>query len=1243
MSRQQVSSKGGLGVDLKSYLAGLPSQAHARGTAFEDSLIEVLTTHPDFKFEKIQRYSSWEHGGHDIGIDLVALDKDGLWWAIQAKCFDPERTIPKSEIDSFLAASQGVIRNWGRSFDRRLLIGTAGFLSDNARIVLKQSQPEVVVQLHDELDAADLDWIGKGNTPHKYSEIQLRDYQEQAVKEVTTKFETADKGQLIMACGTGKTITALAIAKNLSAKKILILTPSLQLLRQTKQSWQKSGDLNGRNWLVVCSDETAGDDFDSDQTEVLDLGFSVTTSPQEIASFLKANDSFVIFSTYQSSENLSLGCQSWGKEFDLVIADECHRTVGSLDSNFGLVLDNQRISSKKKLFMTATPRTISPKLRLAASEHEVEVSSMDDPEVYGEVLFEYSFAQAIADGHLAKYEIVVAAMDKKSVGDLINQRGNVPFAAEVIVLKSLKDFSVSSAISYHSRLSSAEKFSKSMKEVNELMPVGYKAQLGTGYVNGQMRTRQKSNLLKKLQEVEAGETYLLTNARCLTEGIDVPNLDAVCFVDPRTSMVDIVQAVGRVLRKGSNPNKVGKIIIPILVDDLSDPDLEFSQTKFAGLWKVICALESHDESLRDEMQNLRLGLSNSSRSSVMLPEGLRITVPANVTNIGNFVNAISLKIVERVTSDWELGYSHLKAHAEITGDPNPPSAAKDQFNYPVGLWCSTQRAARRGQNRGLLTRERIQKLDAIGFIWDPLEAGWTRGYEALKKYTAEFGHSNVPSGTLYPDGFKLGQWVQMQRLALKQEILAVKKQDLLLEIGFDFERKNTQRQELVTRLQKYYDEFGTVNVPTKYVSQDGNKLGLALDRIRQLKKNSPESDHEAIVFLESKDIIWNVKDVLEEDSFRKGLTELDLHLEKFSLGDLKQSSISESGFRIGAWIERMRAKKTKGNLSSEHENFLKARGIELELMRVQYLARIEVLEEFFKKHGHIRVPRELKPKGLGSIHSWLKDQKKRRREGSLSSEEIETLDRFGYVWENESDLIKKQSWNRFVEGIIAFKESTGTFNVPSEFRTESNYALGALVSKYRTMYRKNELSEDKVKELDAIAFEWDVPRPNKFSTPRVKLPIESKQNIKRRNETQWDKFLKSLKLYKQANGDLLIPAQYRDASNFMLGQTAVDYRSAFRRGELIQEKIDILNELGFLWEVGKPSNAQFAWENFLDELKKYKETFGNLDIPNTYVSPSSFSLGIKARYTRTLNNNGELENWKYEQLSILGFPWGRKR
>lgn len=1230
-------------MNLTSYLAGLPAQPHAKGTAFENTLIEILPSHGDFKFEKVQRYAHWEHGSHDIGIDLVALDKDGLWWAIQAKCFDPERSIPKSEVDSFLAASQGVIKNWGRGFDRRLLIGTAGTLSDNARIVLKQSQPEVVVQLFDELDSAELDWSGQAKTPQVYSQINLRDYQENAVRTVSRKFETADKGQLIMACGTGKTITALAISKEMEAEKILILTPSLQLLRQTKQSWQKSGNLKGRNWLVICSDETAGDDFDSDQTEVLDLGFAVTTSPSEISAFLTANDSFVIFSTYQSSENLSQGARSWGQEFDLVIADECHRTVGSRDSNFGIVLDDKLIPSKKKLFMTATPRTISPKLRIAAKENDVEVSSMDDPDVYGEVLFQYTFAEAIYAGYLAKYEIVVAAMDQKSIGGLVHQTGKTPFANEVIVLKALKDFVVNSAITYHSRLSAAEKFSRSIKTVNDLMPTEYKSRLGTGYVNGQMRTRQKSNLLRKLQDVQEGEKYLLTNARCLTEGIDVPNLDAVCFVDPRTSMVDIVQAVGRVLRKGSNPNKVGKIIIPIFVDDLSDPDLEFSHTKFAGLWKVICALETHDESLKDEMANLRLGLSKSPGSIVMLPEGLKISVPANVTDIGKFVNSISVKIVERVTSDWELGYSHLKAYAELVDDSNPTTITKDQFDFPIGVWCSTQRSARRGKNRGLLTRERIKKLDELGFIWDPLETSWKEGFESLKKYKIEFGNTNPPSSTRYLENYRLGQWVQLQRLSLKQGTLNSEKEKLLRDIGFDFNPLASKQEELFEKFQEYFDKFGTVNVPTKYVSPDGFKLGSALDRVRQSKKNSLESRDQVIEFLESKDIVWNVKEVLTEESFKKAIFELDEFLKTHSVDEIKQKLILDSGFKLGGWVERMRAKKTSGKLSLNHEIQLQARGIELELTKFQYISRIKALEEFYKVHGHIRVPRDLKPEGLGSIYFWLGDQKKRQAAGLLPREEFENLDRFGLIWENENELIKKESWQNFLSALSDFKKSTGTCNVPAEFRTQNNYGLGAVVSKYRGLYRKNELPIEKINELNAIGFVWDVSRPKIFSTPKIKLPKESKQKIQRRTESQWDRFIVALERYKAEYGNLLIPATYKDSNNFILGQTAVDYRMAYRRGELIEEKIEILNSLEFPWDVGKPNNAKFAWENFLTELNLYKTTFGDLNIPNEYVAPSGFRLGLKARNTRTLKNNGELDTHKIESLSLLGFPWLRKR
>ena len=1234
-------------MDLTSYLSGLPFQPHARGTAFENALVEVLPSHPDFKFVEVQRYSNWEHGSHDIGIDLVALDSDGLWWAIQAKCFDPSRSIPKSEIDSFLAASQGIIKNWGRGFDRRLLIGTAGSLSENARIVLKQSQPEVVVQLFDELDSADIDWATKSAQPRTYSEIQLRDYQDNAVEAVTSKFLNADKGQLIMACGTGKTLTALAIAKKMCSKKILILTPSLQLLRQTKQSWQKSGDLNGRNWLVVCSDETADDDFDTDQTEVLDLGFSVTTSPSEITAFLQANDSFVIFSTYQSSENLSIGCRSWGQQFDLVIADECHRTVGNKDSNFGIVLDDQLVPSRKKLFMTATPKTISPKLRVAARENEVEVSSMDDPTVYGEVLFQYTFAEAISQGVLARYEIVVAAMDQKSIENLVNRSGKIPFANEVIVLKALKDFTVNSVITYHSRLSAAEKFSQSIKTVNDLLPDNYKSNLSSGYVNGHMRTRQKSNLLKKLQEAHEGETYLLTNARCLTEGIDVPNLDAVCFVDPRTSMVDIVQAVGRVLRKGLNPSKVGKIIIPIFVDDFSNPDLEFSQTKFSGLWKVICALESHDESLRDEMQNLRLGLSNSPGSALLLPAGLTIAVPANVSNIEKFVNSISLKIVERVTSDWELGYSHLKAYAELTGIANPSAVTRDQYGFPIGSWCSTQRVARNGKSRGLLNLERIRKLDDLGFIWDQVETAWNDAFENLQKYLSEFGNPHPPQGTLYPDDFKLGQWAQVQRTTFKQGALAPRKEELLLGIGFDFDLKNSQRKELTAKLKKsfkeYYEEFGTVNVPTSYVTPSGYKLGLALDRIRQLKKNSKNLDLEIVEFLESKDLVWNVKEAQIEDSFSIAISELDEFLKLNKVSDIKEKTITDSGFKLGNWLQRMRAKKARGNLHAHHETELKSRGFELELTTAQYLSRIQALEEFFNAHGHIRVPQDLKPEGLGSIYIWLGGQKRRRAEGLLTEVEIANLDRFGFSWENENKLIKVRGWQNFLAELEKFKASNGTLDVPSDYRTESNYGLGANVSKYRVMYRKNELSAERVSDLDAIGFNWIPPTQRKFASPYVKTPHDPERTRERRNDKYWRIFIEALMHFKEEHGDLTIPSLYRDANNFMLGYTASKYRSAKRRGELNSEKVDFLESIGFPWELETPSNHKFAWKNFLEELALYKSTHGDLDISNTYIAPSGFSLGKKVRVTRTLNNKGKLEPEKVELLTSMGFSWGRKR
>jgi hypothetical protein len=480
-------------------------------------------------------------------------------------------------------------------------------------------------------------------------------------------------------------------------------------------------------------------------------------------------------------------------------------------------------------------------------------------------------------------------------------------------------------------------------------------------------------------------------------------------------------------------------------------------------------------------------------------------------------------------------------------------------------------------------------------------------------------------------------------VSLKQGILTPEREKLLLSIGFDFEPLVSQRKELLIKFQEYFNEFGTVNVPTKYVTLDGYKLGVALDRIRQLRKNESEWDHGVVEFLESKDILWNVKSVLEELSFQNGIRELDKYLKRSPLSEITQSTITDTGFKLGPWINRMRQKNKANNLSSEHEFQLTSRGIELLLIGVQYGARIAFLREFYVEHGHIRVPQSLKPNGLGSIYLWLGDQKKRRVAGLLSDEEIANLDQFKFIWENENELIKSESWQKFHAALIEFKESTGTCIVPSEFRTESNYALGAVVAKYRGLYKKNELTREKVDELNAIRFVWNVSRPKKFSTPRVQLPDGTEQQIERRTDRNWKRFIAALKVYKAEHGNLLIPGVYKDSNNFILGQTAVEYRMAYRRGELITEKVEILNSLEFPWEVEKPNNAQFYWENFVGELNLYKSTFGNLDVPNEYVSPSGFRLGNRTRYTRTLNNKGELENYKIEQLSLMEFPWGRKR
>ncbi|WP_375672749.1 DEAD/DEAH box helicase family protein, partial [Bartonella sp. CL45QHWL] len=414
--------------------------ARDRGTSFEKFVIAYLTQDPlqCQEYEKVQTYCEWakEHGedGRDIGIDLVAKIRDEEGYAaIQCKFYSANHQIKKEDIDSFIAASGKKI------FTRRILVdSTEGNWSNNADLTCEGQGVRIQrINLFD-LENSQIDWAtfeSKGEATLKKKEPKnLLDHQQEALKAVCDGLQEADRGKLIMACGTGKTFTSLKIAEALAGqgKRVLFLVPSLSLMSQTIREWTADTDIPLRSF-AVCSDTQVGKrrkaQDDAAELDVSDLALPATTDAQKLGE--KANKTSpdamtVVFATYHSIQVISDAQKKYDlPEFDLIICDEAHRTTGAVlgtdksESEFIKVHDNSLIRGKKRLYMTATPRIFSDNAKKQANEIDAVLASMDDEELYGKILYSYSFSHAVKNGLLTPYKIIVLGVDEGEVSKSI--------------------------------------------------------------------------------------------------------------------------------------------------------------------------------------------------------------------------------------------------------------------------------------------------------------------------------------------------------------------------------------------------------------------------------------------------------------------------------------------------------------------------------------------------------------------------------------------------------------------------------------------------------------------------------------------------------------------------------------------------------------------------------------------------------------------------------------------------------
>ncbi len=1158
----------------------------AAGKKFEVFCKWFLENDPEWS-KKIDRVWLWDDypdkwQREDLGTDLVFLDKGGLIWAVQAKCYSEDRSTIKKHMNSFLADS-------GRKqVHRRLWIQTTNKMEAKAvKTLTGQDKPVTVFSLRD-FHAAQIDY------PSSYSELyqaEVKDkptpdtHQIEAIKAVKSKLQSLDRGQMIMACGTGKTFTTLWIKEALNAQSTLVLLPSLSLLSQTMREWAWAGN-DDFDILNVCSDKSVGKK--TEDMDPSDTPFPVTSEVDEIARFIKAPKPKVIFCTYQSSSLIAEAqMDARVPAFDLTIADEAHRCAGKADAGFATVLNAQKIRSSKRLFTTATPRYFGKAVRDESKVRDVAVVGMNDESVFGPVIHMLSFGEAIRRELLTDYQVVIVCVDEPMIKQWIDDDEIVSInsdehtdartlAAKIGLIKAIKDYDLKRVISFHSRVARAKEFSEELVDLVDLIdPIHRpKGLFLADYVSGEMKAGDRKDKIDRLKILEGYDRGVLTNARCLAEGVDVPSLDGVAFIDPKGSQVEIIQAVGRAIRKvrGIKIQTKGTIVIPVFVEDCDDPEESIEASNFKPVWEVLKALRAHDEELAITLDKYRtdMGKIRPNRPKDIIDK-IILDLPMAVD--AGFSNALSAFLVEATTASWEFWFGLLLNYQKKHGDCNVVGSHVVDDEYKLGSWVQEQRKQKR------LTSHRKDRLDALGFIWDMGEYEWDEGFKVLANHIKQNGTSRF-AYDFRANGINMMDWVGTQR---KNKVMPNARIEQLNKIGFSWDPQQDKFDFGFETLKEYKLATGHCQ-PHATAVHNNFKLGTWCSSVRDRNKRGILSK-ENIKRLADIGFIWDQID----NKFESNVDELNVHISKYG------GSLPPKDLKLRNWTNALRKLKRDGALSFDKIKKIEAIGFDWDPLTSQWEEGFNSLVSYKAEFGDCLVSTyglyEYKDYKLGS---WVSVQ--RSGKDKLSLERFSRLDELGFDWDPFTS-----KWEQGFEFLVSYKAEFGDCLVAAGTEYKG-YKLWSWVGMQRK--GKDKLSLERFSRLDELGFDWD--------------PFTSK----------WEQGFEFLVSYKAEFGDCLVAAgtEYK-------GYKLWSWVGMQRKGKdkLSLERFSRLDELGFDWD---PFTSK--WEQGFEFLVSYKAEFGDC-----LVAAGTEYKGYKLWSWVGMQRKGKdkLSLERFSRLDELGFDW----
>lgn len=1110
-------------AELESRISALfEENTKAEGDAFEVFIEGYLATQ-----QKMQADEVWLVGQipPDIrqelnlpsdtkGIDGVFRSRTGTLVPYQVKFRSNRAYLTYTEVAPFLGLTE-------RAKDRIIF-------TNSDEIALDAKNRDAMRSVRgidfDDLTAKEFDAISSWlrEVPPKISKPEPRDYQIEALNQIADTFDKHDRATVVMACGTGKTLLALWIAERQKPKNVLVLLPSLSLLQQTLDEWSKHNSWNTKfSYLCVCSDPSVAQKNASDPIELhnVDVDFRVDTDPAEVRRFLEreADDVKIVFSTYQSSKVVSEGTVGL-PPFDLGIFDEAHKTTGPQGGLFALSLKDENIAICKRLFLTATPRHYD--IRRRDKEGEFKVISMDDEAIYGARAYTLTFGEAASKGIICNYKVVISVVDGHEINDFALQHGITLIEGDLIGAKwvanqialerAIEETGAKRAITFHSRVNAAKDFaSDTTRGITQFLP-----DFSVFHVNGSQKSSERRSLIKAFREAPQA---IITNARCLTEGIDIPAVDMVAFVDPRRSQVDIAQATGRAMRKPYGSDKtIGYVVIPLFLEQDTDETLEASVEKsdFSDVASVLNAMREQDNELVQIIQEIQ---EEKGEKQVFSPRRLseKIEIVGPSIDLSTLRSTIFATIVDRIGISWDHWHGLLKCYRHRNGNANVPVRYFEK-DYALGRWVNTQRS-----NIKSLSVEKKRRLDSLGFIWQVHDAQWELGFSRLRKYYERNGDCNV-SAKYIDDKFKLGQWVTVQRT--NYDSLSEDRRGRLEEIGFDWNPKSAGWNEGIKQLSEFCRREKHCRVKVDHI-ENGFRLGNWVNRQRSRRKNlTPEQ----VQSLNSIGFEWNPNDVAWENAYAQLVKYYHEH------GNCVVPQIYDvEGFKLGNWVtvQRGNAKTLRGDRKKRLDKL----GFQWNLKSSAWDEKFDLLVGFYEREGHCFVPKNHLEAGI-NLGSWVSEQRVNYKKGNLDEDRVSQLNSLGFEWN-----IRNAKWDQGLKYLQSFKNLHGHCRVPDGYK-ENDYPLGAWVRKQRA--NKKKISEDRYRKLADIGFEWD--------------PLA----------TVWEEGFRYLQFYKKWHGTYRVPSGHKE-NGYRLGQWVSIQRFQNAKGKLSEDRKQRLDEIGFIWDARK--------------------------------------------------------------------------